>query len=204
MQFWSAEDRRLWDTLAPLLLKIIAAGGVEAEAGLPTSLRVLVDWGLFNEKALDWLNKYQLTWIKGITETTRWRTVKAIDDWIRSGEKFDMLVARLNPLYDDGRARRIAVTEVTRVYAEGNKAAWRTTGFVSGNRWNTGNDELVCPVCSPLNGIEVGLDEGFTPEGAGWGPTAPPLHVNCRCYLSPVVDMSKAGDIIGAAIEEGE
>jgi rubredoxin len=68
----------------------------------------------------------------------------------------------------------IAVTETTRVFAEGNKLAWDSTGVVSGSKWQTANDDLVCPICGPLN-EQVTDDE-------------PPAHVNCRCWKRPVVD----------------
>jgi len=47
-------------------------------------------------------------------------------------------------LFGRQRARRVAVTEVTRVYAAGNEEAWRATGYVTGKRWMTARDERVC------------------------------------------------------------
>ncbi|MBE3132841.1 MAG: hypothetical protein IMZ55_05165 [Acidobacteria bacterium] len=45
--------------------------------------------------------------------------------------------------------------------------------------WVTARDEAVCPVCSPLHGVE----EAFWPPELGDGP---PAHVNCRCWLDNV------------------
>jgi hypothetical protein len=51
---------------------------------------------------------------------------------------------------------------------------------VDGKRWNTAVDELVCPICEPLDGMEIGLEEdGFTTEAGDIGLTGPPAHVNC-------------------------
>jgi SPP1 gp7 family putative phage head morphogenesis protein len=187
-----------------LLLKIHIAGAVSGEKLLPANLRVLVNWDRVNAQAIKWLNGYRLNTegLASVIQTTRNRTIDAIEDWIRSGEPLPNLEPRLARWYDDQRARQIAVTEVTRVYAEGNRQSWKSTGMVGANRWNTANDELVCPICGPLHNVEVPLDEGFTPDGPGEGPTAPPAHVNCRCWLTPVVSLENVGDEIARAIEE--
>jgi hypothetical protein len=148
MQFWTAEERELWNELAPLLLKIHIAGAVVGEALLPANLRVLVNWDLINERAIDWLYKYRLGNIAGIMSTTRDRVIRAIDDWIRSGEPLPNLEDRLRRWFDDKRASRIAVTEVTRVYAEGNQAAWSSSGLVGGN--NTVVCASVCALVCPV------------------------------------------------------
>ena len=85
--------------------------------------------------------------------------------------------------YSEERARQLAVTEVTRAFAEGNMAAWRAAGVIEKRRWNTNNDELVCPVCGPLAGQVRGLDDEF-----GDGIPLPPAHPRCRCWITPVVD----------------
>ena len=98
---------------------------------------------------------------------------------IRSGSPLSALEAALAPLFGDARARRIAVTEVTRLFARGNQMAWEETGFVNMVKWNTAEDELVCPVCRPLDGTMIGI---------GDIDAMPPAHVNCRCYITPIVD----------------
>ena len=68
----------------------------------------------------------------------------------------------------------IAVTEITRAAAEGVKLTQetlRSSGLSFERIWRTANDELVCPVCGPLNG---------KPERE-WGGVEPPAHPNCRC-----------------------
>jgi hypothetical protein len=47
--------------------------------------------------------------------------------------------------------------------------------------WVTARDERVCPVCGPLHGKKVGINDRFvTKEGAFWTPG---LHPNCRCVI---------------------
>jgi hypothetical protein len=78
----------------------------------------------------------------------------------------------------------IAVTEVTRSYAEGNQIAWKESGVVEGKEWNTANDEIVarCPICWPLHGVVIPIGEEF--DG---GFDGPPAHPRCRCWITPVV-----------------
>lgn len=60
-------------------------------------------------------------------------------------------------------------------------------------RWETAQDERVCPVCGPLDGVEMGMFEPFSVNGKLiW---APGVHPNCRCSVSilyPASTVSKA------------
>lgn len=114
---------------------------------------------------------------------------------------------RLDKLaFSPARADRIAITEVTRAIASGNLDAWRSTGYVTGKRWDTANDEKVCVVCGRLHGQIVDINRGWTfmPEDLAGPENAelkralgnvdaitilqPPAHVNCRCRLMPFVN----------------
>lgn len=201
-EYWDWEEALFAEELTPELLTIVFSGGVAGYQALPAELRVLVSWDVFNQQVIDWLNKYKATVLRGISNTTRQKVVRIFGDWIRSGDALPALEAMLEPIFGERRATQIAVTEITRIYAEGNLAAWRSTNMIGEKRWNTAVDELVCPICRPLNGIVVPIDEGFTPEGAGLGPTAPPAHVNCRCWLTPVVSVDKVRDEIRRILAE--
>ena len=104
---------------------------------------------------------------------------KAVSEWIASGQALDELMTSIAPMFGADRAEMIAVTEVTRAFAEGNKATWEESGVVEAMRWMTAQDEMVCPVCAPLAGKKRTFDDDL-----------PPAHVNCRCYLQPVVSVS--------------
>lgn len=207
MQFWTQEERELWNELSPLLLKIHIAGAVAGEALLPANLRVLVNWDVINTNAIDWLYKYRLGNIGGIMSTTRDRAIKAIDDWIRSGEPLPNLEARLRRWFDDKRASRIAVTEVTNIYSQGNLTSWKSTNMIGGKKWNTARDELVCELCGPLDQFVVPVDSGFSvvdgkPVEDPEGVDGPAIHVGDRCWLTPVVSLDKVRSEIERAIEE--
>ena len=75
------------------------------------------------------------------------------------------------------RAEVIATTEVTRAYSAATnetQALLNETGLQMERVWNTQNDELVCPICGPLNQQPESVWAGEFPEG-------PPAHPNCRC-----------------------
>lgn len=186
--FWNAERQKLLELLFPLLTGAALAGAEEALEEL-LEMGMGVDWGLVNTRAVEWARRFAALLAADITETTRAFVGEAIAQWMESGERLEVLIEVLEPMFGRVRAEMIGVTETTRSWAEGNLATWRESGVVKGKRWETANDELVCPICEPLNGMVVGLDEnGFTTEEGGMGLTAPPAHVRCRCGLAPVVE----------------
>ena len=102
-----------------------------------------------------------------------------VDNSITVNQLRDRLMA--GNLFSRNRASMIAVTETTRAYASGNEAAWRASQVVEGKEWMTAYDEAVCPICAPLSGKIVKLNESFGRVDK------PPAHVNCRCWIVPVV-----------------
>lgn len=190
--FWDAEAQYAWAEFAPLLLRILFNGAQSGAGLLPSGMDVLVDWDVFNQNAINWINEWGSRILNDIVGTTQTQTIKALSDWIRGGEPLDVLEARLGPIVGEARAQMIATTEVTRLYAEGNLMAWKATGLVSAKSWRTAKDDKVCRICGPLDGKVVSLDGGWTmdEEGRvveGLGITAPPAHARCRCWLQPVV-----------------
>ena len=104
----------------------------------------------------------------------------------------------------NGRASSVAATEVTRAISAGERAAREANardaprapdgppgppeptkelprslairdGLVS--TWNTEEDERVCPICNPLDGLR---EEAWIREF----PFGPPAHPQCRCWLT--------------------
>jgi SPP1 gp7 family putative phage head morphogenesis protein len=199
--FWQEEEEALWELMSFLGMSVYLAGAQSAVTMLPANVQQLVKWEEFGQNAIEFLRQYRLSVVQGISTTTRNLAVSAIENWITSGDPLDNLIASLEPLFGAARASQIGVTEVTRAYAEGNIAAWKTTGVVSGKMWMTAQDDLVCPICEPLDGMIVELDSnGFTTEAGDIGLDAPPAHANCRCWLQPFVDEAAFGDALDEAI----
>lgn len=48
--------------------------------------------------------------------------------------------------------------------------------------WLTTEDDLVCPICAPLNNKELSLDADFSSQG--FIGQSPPAHIRCRCALA--------------------
>lgn len=212
-QWWQPYLPQLRREFADLTMDILLAGG-DAGAGAVRAGSVLVDWDVFNEDALAWLDMYlggaavpgltqegAYAWAWALNESTRRGVVREIDRWVRSGAPLPELEKRLGLFFDEKRARRIAVTEVTRIYASGNVMAWKASGVVGGKVWRTAVDERVCPICSRLHGKLVELDRGWEFSAAMLEASpalkrairapmtivVPPGHVACRCWLAPVV-----------------
>lgn len=209
------EQGALRDVLAAMLIEAGLAGvrmgrrQVEALAARPRRNRGMArrvnrvevratDWEMVNQAVLDWVEgrfqglgtAYADTLTRLLGQTSEAQIRHAIAEWMRTGEPLVALVRALGEsVFSPERAKRIAETEVTRAYAEGNMAAWQAAGIIQQRRWETAADERVCPVCGPLQGQERGLNEPF--DG---GIMNPPAHPRCRCWLVPV-----AGDVSAAA-----
>lgn len=120
---------------------------------------------------------------------------------IEEGLGIDELTQRVSDIYefsDDARASRVARTETFRVANAATKEAWTQTGVVKTVKWYTGADERVCPLCEPMHGKIVDIEDDFFKKGdtvTGSDGSeikldyddvgSPPLHVDCRCYLRP-------------------
>lgn len=186
-KFDPAKDQEeLIEILYPDLLAATSGGARAATAQL-LEAGIGTDWELINQWAKNWARNYTYTLVKKINETSRRFISTNIDEWIKSGEPLPELRKRLEPMFGRVRAEMIAVTEVTRAYAQGNLKAWKSSGHVTHKRWMTAQDELVCPICAPLGrAAPVPLDaNGF--DAGGNFIEAPPAHVRCRCWLKPIL-----------------
>ena len=181
--FWQGEEEELATILERHLLRAAQAAGLAAVTDLADV--VSVDFGLVNEAVREWSKSMSLDLVKGITETSRKFSTDAIAEWIESGEPLGKLTQALEPMFGPVRAEMIGSTEVTRAYAEGNRAAWRISGVVGGRRWNTAVDELVCEVCGPLHNETALLGSPFVHPETGAEYSDPPSHPRCRCWTTP-------------------
>lgn len=178
-QFWWDEEQKLESVLFEHLFISATAGAENAVAALADAFAAGVDWGLVNQAAIEWARKLSTQLAKTITETTKRFVTEALSEWISSGKPKADLVKTLEPMFGKVRAEMIGVTETTRAFAEGNRAAWKESGVVDGIRWMTARDELVCPTCGERDGQVYPVDSD----------DLPPAHVRCRCYTQPVVNL---------------
>jgi len=178
--FWQSEEALLWEVLASLYLSAFFAGAEGGVDILPPELQALVNFDLLNTDALRFARQYRYELISKINTTTRNQVQEAITGWINSGDSLSVLESQLEPIFGKVRAQMIAVTETTRVFAEGNASAWGSTGFVDEFTWETAQDERVCPLCAPRAGQVYKLNDVMN---------RPPIHVRDRCWMRPVVNV---------------
>jgi len=178
--FWEKEAEMLYRILFPDFTRMAKQAAKNGAEMLPNAVEGGISWALVNEAAISWASQYTAVVVSQITTTSMVAFSSAFEPWYRSGQPLSELVDTLKPYYGPVRAEMVAVTEVTRAFAEGNILSWKQSGVVDGIRWMTAQDELVCPICAPLANREGTLD-------AGVDNTIPPAHVRCRCYLQPVV-----------------
>jgi SPP1 gp7 family putative phage head morphogenesis protein len=173
--------------IIPELAEMSQEGVRVGAAAFTAAVNIELDWTLSNAAAARWAREYGYELIGGLENTTRERIAAEMGAWVEAQEDFRDLRQRLAALVEDrARAELIASTEATRVYAEGNRTAWRQASEELGATfmqvWNTAQDDLVCPICGPLNGKTAPLDGEF--DG---GIEAPPAHPRCRCWLTSKV-----------------
>lgn len=182
--FWENEKRQLLAVLLPFLSQAAQRGVQSAarKAGIALSLE------LANAAAAEWARRYTDELLAQLGTTSERLVGEALSEWIgQQGSTMGDLVELLKPRFADNAARAdlIAVTEVTRAYANGEKSTYLANGITRW-RWNTNRDELVCKYCGAVNGKVVQIGDLF-----GWFRgkkiTEPPYHPGCRCWTSPVV-----------------
>lgn len=81
------------------------------------------------------------------------------------------------------RATTIARTEGMRAANEGQRQLWeqaKQAGLLSGREMKVWITADPCPICAPLEGETVGIDESFS---IGFDP---PAHPRCRCTIGIV------------------
>ena len=154
--YWREEGADLWDEVAPFFIAMLYAGGEEGLEMLPDVISAFINWDYFNQNAIDYLREYRLAWVTGIAETTRQQSVETIATWIEAGESIPVLEAKLAPIFGANRAKMIAITEVTNIFAKGNQLAWEATGLVTEKVWRTAEDEKVCFPAGTLVNTEDG------------------------------------------------
>lgn len=83
------------------------------------------------------------------------------------------------------RADMIARTEIQKAATAGRQAAWqqaRQNGLLGDDMrktWIVTPDDRLCPICEPMDGVTVAIDEAFVVNGMAID--GPPAHPSCRC-----------------------
>lgn len=157
-----------------------------------------VDWDLINADVLAWVTgggamgggfgegyANAVTAAMATTSERQLRTL--IGEWINNSLTYRQLVDDVSRTVGSRqRAEMVATTEITRAYAEGNRAAWRRGGVIQQMRWYTANDERTCPICGAAHGQISDVNGDFS------NGLFPPAHPRCRCSVHPYIGDTQA------------
>lgn len=188
-EFWENENRRLLALFLPRLTQMAYSGMVNAAR----QLGIAFDNTLYSRLAEDWARNYTDQLLVFLDTTNKKFVGQIIADWIaRSGATVGELNAKLEEEFNAVRANRIAVTETTRAFAQGQRTAYEREGITEWI-WRTNRDELVCPVCGPLSNKQVKIGKPFGRDKKGLEILQPPAHVNCRCWVAPSAKSQRGG-----------
>lgn len=193
--FWRAEVDRLGADVLPTLRDL--AG----ERALVAVVRSgdLNAWRTVNEAVVGWVDTYytsaaEFGSIPNLNRTARQEVAALVNAWQRGtllpeGERRGLpdLISAMDGVFGAERGSVIAVTEVSRVFAESTRQAALANPAITRLRWLTGRDEVVCKICGPLDGATIAKGErAFT------GGFFPPAHPGCRCSVAEETDLTMA------------
>lgn len=122
----------------------------------------------------------------GLTERDAGAVVKKHLGFLAEGMDGKKAAAKAEKYADKllaSRSKTIARTETMRASNEGQEQLWaqaRSKGLLDSSVKKTWIAFDPCPICAPLDGEVVGLDEDFSIG------TDPPAHPNCRCTIGLV------------------
>ena len=160
------------------LLTTATEHGIELFGAAST---VQIDYTLTNARAAKWVSKNSFELIKGMTRTTKKALRTIFKSFIDTPGMTIGNVIELLP-FNEARSLMIATTEITRAYATaaqmaGEDLAEEFPEVRVIKRWWTNNDDRVCPICGPLHGTVVDVDQGF--NSIVGSLVQPPAHVLC-------------------------
>jgi len=122
--------------------------------------------------------------LKGMTATMDQEMTRVLADGLAHGKGPRQLASELNKVVsglEKKRALTIARTEIVRAHVEGQLDSFEIMGMREVSvlaEWATAGDEKVCPLCKPMDGVVMTIEEarGLLPR-----------HPNCRCAWLPTI-----------------
>lgn len=149
-------------------------------------------------RIIEYLNKTPIKFSTEINELTNEQIRDAISEGVGEGEGIGKIAGRINELFDGyetARSFKIARTETSRSTNFATDEGYNQSGVVKGKQWLTALDERTDDACIEMNGKIVDLGDNFLESGDSVGDVTadygdvgyPPLHVNCRCTIVPII-----------------
>lgn len=198
-------QRVLGDSLEAVLLNIIVDSAKAAEslvqkygpmlrvsAKQPPVSTTQMAFDETNPKAVETARKRAAELIQGISEGMRERLRELVEEAFTQQIEVDDLADQIEEIIGDAaRAETIARTETMKASNDGQQLLWEEAaekGLLTGlekKEWIVTPDDRLCPVCEPMDGVQVELG-GFFSVG-GEQLEGPPAHPNCRCTIGLAV-----------------
>lgn len=190
---WEEENKLLADAVGYIAFDRVMLAAMNMFDDLPPGIEIPT----VHEAALRWLHDYKFGGVGKLGEITRGteKVVRAaIADFISTpgmtiGDLQQVLIS--SGKFDTVRASRIAITETTRAFAEGENIVadeYQKMGIPMLDTWESDNDQLVCDniaySCAELHGQKVKHGELFYPPDNLGSTGYPPRHINCRCRVT--------------------
>jgi len=131
-----------------------------------------------SDLAAQWARTYTYELVTGLTEKTRAVIQNAIAAYQSTpGMTRAQVEKLLQSAFSPRRAETIAITEITRAASAATSAYQQqlaSNGLTFVRIWRSDNDDIVCPICNPLDGKKEDVWADQFPDG-------PPAHPRCRC-----------------------
>jgi hypothetical protein len=192
-----ALERGLRDLFTEVLPRILGESARATVSRLRTSralAEVKVEWE-FNETnpaVAAWAKRRAAELVEGITEETRER-IRALLEQVLEGDlpEKEAVGALEEVLQDASRAELIARTETAHAATQGQQQLWDQAveaGLLTGKErqeWITTPDDALCPLCAPMDGVQVALGESFDFHGESL--EGPPGQTNSSCKIGLAV-----------------
>ncbi len=186
-ELWAQFDEETRAAIEPLLIdaRLKSADALARSAGVSGA----INWTLANERAATAARRYAFDLVRGITDTTRDTLRRQVSGFVKDPDQdLQSLGQEIARTFGPVRGEMIATTEVTRAAAQGE---WDLLSEIRtldpqamvAQVWQTSNDESVCPICAPLNGVRRGAT-GYQHPDSGEIYDAPPAHPRCRCAVA--------------------
>lgn len=185
-ELWAQFDEATRAAIEPLLVeaRLKSADALAKTAGVSGA----INWSLVNDRAATAARRYAFELVRGITDTTRDTLQRQVAQFFETpAQDLQALGEQIGRTFGPVRGEMIATTEVTRASAQGERDLLSEIRNLDPQArvaqvWQTSNDEIVCPICAPLNGVRRGPAGYQHPDGSTYD--APPAHPRCRCTVA--------------------
>lgn len=201
----------------PHIQLAVAEGGKDCltRLGVPNASDV---FDVTNPRVRDAIQQHTFQFCEATNQTTSLQLNTAMaklreelaSGLLEAGDAMTELQRRVAGIFDSAeayRSERIARTESSRALHEGQRIAARESGVVVGFQWLASGD--ACPECQTVadetsNGIPLdgAFKVGDDPSNPYNTVETPPLHPNCMCTMTEIIDPQLAGDLELPEVED--